>query len=79
MIIYQKNINEYHYKKVTLILPVIRIVVDRNEWITNPYDPQKGIEIKFNTNIIVCKDSTYKYIEIAILGFGITYTHQNGY
>lgn len=79
MTIYKKTISECNYKKVALIFPIIRTVVDRNEWITNPYDPLKGIEIKFNTHIIVCKDSTYMHVEIALFGFGIIYVNQNGY
>lgn len=81
MRIYSKNngLNLFDKFDIELNLPTIKKVVDANEWLTNPKDPIKGFDIKFNTQIIHRRDKTFWCFSLIVFGFGFTITRQTGY
>ena len=64
---------------IEINLPTIKKIVDANEWLTNPKDPIKGFDIKFNTQIIHRRDKTFWCLSLILFGFGFTITRQTGY
>lgn len=65
--------------KLDLNFPTIKKVVNKNEWVNDPNDPLTGVEIKFNTQLVYLKDSTYMYVSMTLFGFGFTFVKQSGY
>jgi hypothetical protein len=65
--------------EINLILPTIKKMTDSNEWTSDPRDPEKCINIEFNTQFLYKKDSTFWCLVLTIFGFGFTITKQSGY
>lgn len=81
MRIYSKNNSENlcDIFTIEINLPTIKRVIDNNEWVTNPNDPLKGFDIKFNTQVCLRKDKTFWCFSLILFGFGLTITRQTGY
>lgn len=79
MIIFEKEYGVCCFTRVELKLPTVKVIKDANEWISNPSDPIKGIDISFNTNIIIRRSKEYRYIAITLFGFGFVFLKQTGY
>lgn len=75
----QNQDNLFDSLNVYVHFPKIKKITDSNEWTSDPRDPEKCINIEFNTQFLYKKDSMYWCLVLTVFGFGFSITKQSGY